>query len=90
MAGPSRPAPTKTPDLAVQTLKNHLEIILTASAPSNANPSTSEIDPDKPKPGNIYAWIHFIHMSFMECYYTFNYKDHWDSGCITGYTNVTH
>ena len=26
--------------------------------------------------------IHFIHISFMECYYTFNYKDHWDPGRI--------
>ena len=31
----------------------------------------------------IYTRIHFIHISLVECYYTFNNKDHWDPGLFT-------
>ena len=30
--------------------------------------------------------ITFINISLTECYYTFNFKDHWDPGAFTCYT----
>ena len=31
----------------------------------------------------IYAQINVIHISLAECYYTFNYNNHWDPGLFT-------